>query len=166
MGAAGAIGGAQSGLQLFGAYEQAESLKAQGRYQRQQAYAQAAINEMIAKDVKAKGQTTALRVRQRASVFKGSQRATLAAQGIDIETGTPSEVLEETQTLSEMDALTAKNNAWREAFGYQAEASRLRTEGTYAYLASKNQARLTLLTGGLQAFTTGAHSYALSRGGR
>lgn len=166
MGAAGAIAGGQAGLQLFGAYEQSESLRAQGQYQKQQAYAQAGLNELYAKDVEAKGRRASLRVRQKANVVKGAQRAALAAQGIDVSTGTAGDILDETQTAGEMDALTTKNNAWREAFGYKTEAVRLRTEGDYANMTAKNQAKLTLLTGGLQAVGTGAYGLAAAKGGR
>ncbi len=58
-----------------------------------------------------------------------------------------------------MDALTVKNNAWREAWGYKAQARSYRTQGALSRLASRNEANSTLLTGGLQAVNAGVGGY-------
>lgn len=50
----------------------------------------------------------------------GQQTARLAAQGTDLE-GSPLDILGDTRAAGELDALTIRANAAREAYGYQAQ---------------------------------------------
>src|SRR5690606_41429657 len=49
----------------------------------------------------------------------GSQRATLAANGVDVGSGTALALVDETYTLGEADALTIRYNAMNEAWGFR-----------------------------------------------
>lgn len=49
----------------------------------------------------------------------GAQRAAYAAHGVDVNVGSPVDVQASTAELGELDALTIRNNAQREAYGYK-----------------------------------------------
>ncbi len=72
--------------------------------------------------------------------FIGSQRASYAAQGVEIGEGSPLEVQMDTARQGELDALTIRVSAAREAWGFQTAAQ-----------GERLQARATRKLGTLQA---------------
>src|SRR5437667_859900 len=62
----------------------------------------------------------------------GSQRASYASQDLDISSGSPLEVQQDTARQGEMDALTMRANSSREAWGYTvaAKGERLTSDAT------------------------------------
>lgn len=93
----------------------------------------------------------------------GSQRAGFAGQGVAVGSGSAADVQRDSAYLGELDALTIRHNAAREAFGYTAQAEDLRkgagiqrkaaaaarVGGTYAAAAGKaaqTQARIGAAT--------------------
>jgi hypothetical protein len=76
----------------------------------------------------------------------GSQRATLAANGVDLGSGTALDLIGETAEFGEADALTIRYNAAREAWGYGTNATNYRTEGSVARTNGRNSAKGTYLT--------------------
>ncbi len=141
---------------LGGAYSSAQAQRAQGEFQRSQYELNARYSELQAKDAERRGTLAANRKRLEGRQVQGAQRAALAAQGLDVNSGTAAIVQGETQTLSELDAITIKNNAFREAWGHRVSAITDRSRGRFASMAGRYGARNTLLTGGLQAFAYGA----------
>lgn len=142
------------GGQLLGAYNQSQSIRAQGRYQQGIAESNAKFNEVMAADAIERGRTESTLVRKRAAQLRGQQRVSYAGQGVDVNSGSALTVQDETYTMGEIDYLTVKNNAWREAFGYKSQAIESRNQGRYAKMTSKIQARNTLLTGGIGALSS------------
>lgn len=115
--------------------------------------------EQQARDATARGAEAEGRHRARTSGLVGSQRASAAAQGLDVSSGDARALTEETAALGELDALTIRNNARREAWGYRVEASGLRQRaeltrrgGRNAAAAGRSQMGTTLLTGGAQLY--------------
>ncbi len=143
-----------AGAQILGAKNQAAALKAQGIYQQQIAESNARSLETMAGDSLERGKQASSLVRQKAKSLKGSQRAGYAGQGVDVNSGTALAVQDETFTMGELDALTVKNNAWREAWGYKVEAQQTRAGGRFGSIANRNAASNTLLTGGLGGLST------------
>lgn len=80
----------------------------------------------------------------------GSQRATMAAGGIDIGFGTAADLQAATAAMGELDAATIKNNAAREAWGYRATASTLR-DGAKHIKSESDQIRLQAKLDALRA---------------
>ena len=101
---------------LSGAY----STYQQGRAQRAISRANERLAEMRARDAIKRGQEAEGISRQRTRKVLGSQRAAQAAQGIRTDYGSPLDIQLETGDIGELDALTIKNNALREAFGHRA----------------------------------------------
>lgn len=156
MGAAGlALGGLQGALALNQANEQAKAYQAQGRYQKAMAETNAMYADLQAKDAIARGDKTAEALKKRGKQVIGEQRASFGAQGIVVDSGSALELQQDTAVLSEIDAMTARNNAWREAWGYRAEAAQASASGQFAQLTARANSGNTLLTGGLQAANYG-----------
>lgn len=57
--------------------------------------------------------------RMRTAGLIGAQRATAAAHGVDVNSGSAVDVQSDAATLGELDALTIRNNAAREAYNYK-----------------------------------------------
>jgi hypothetical protein len=139
------------GLTALQTYSQYQAQKQQSRYQQSMLDANARMADIRAEDAIARGETDAGIVRTRAKKMVGSQRVAMAAQGIDIGSGSAVDVQEDTARMGALDALTVKNNAWREAWGYKAEAASFRSQSRFTAVSRKGMLRNTLLTGGLQA---------------
>ncbi len=107
----------------------------------------ARIADMQADDALRRGEKDEKRHRLDVKKFIGSQRVALAAQGIEVDSGTALELQEETAGLGELDALTIRNNAAREAWGYRVQAQDATYRGEIALQNSKMQANATLLEG-------------------
>jgi len=108
------------------------------------------LAEMRARDALKRGEETEHRVRQRTKKVRGSQRAALAAQGIRLDTGSALDVQMEAENIGELDALTVKNNALREAFGFGAEARSIGLQGRLNAQALRNEGTQTLLSSGIR----------------
>lgn len=146
MGAIAAI----SAVTALTSYEQAQGQRSAGSAQRAMFEANARIADLQAQDAVLRGQEAARQKLVQTRGLIGSQRATLAAQGIDVESGTALDLQVETAGLGALDALTIRNNAAREAWGYRVQASDLESKGVFSSLAASNAAGSTLATGGLQ----------------
>ena len=92
--------------------------------------------------------------RQRARVrqIRGAQLAALGASSIDPTTGTASKVLDQTTTMGELDALTIRSNALRQAWGYETQAGLDLFQGKASKQAGQLQGFGTLLAGGSRAY--------------
>jgi hypothetical protein len=143
---------AMAGLAIGGAVVQAESQKSQAKYQRTMYDINARNADIQAQDAIERGNVDAATARRGAKQFQASQRADIAASG---QTGSAMEtaILSETGQLGEMDVMQIKNNAWREAWGYRAQAEESRQQGQMALLQGKAAARNTLLVGGMQSMS-------------
>ena len=140
-------GGAAGGI---AGIAQAQAIRAQGEFQRRQFQFQQRQAELQARDAIQRGQKQELRLRQRGRKLIGAQRTALAAQGIEIGPG----LFQETAALTELDAITIRNNAAREALGLRLGEVELGSRARITEQVARFQARSTLLTGGLQ-FTRG-----------
>lgn len=147
------------------AYAQSQALKAQGNFQKQAFETNSHLAELQAEDAIKRGDKEAGQIKAKARQMIGTQRAALAAQGIDVNSGSARDIQEDTAAMSELDALTIKNNAFREAWGYKVQALDFRARGQFAELSARTQSRSTLLTGGMQAIGYGLQSGYYARGG-
>lgn len=155
----------QAGSSLASSYAQAGALREQGAYQAQQLEFNARVGELQAEDALARGDREAGAARKAGKQVRGAQRAALAAQGIEVDSGTAATVQDETTAMAEEDARTIRTNAWREAWGFRAQAAGARGEGRMATLSANNQARSTILTGGMNALAYGLQGAAYATSG-
>lgn len=146
-----AAGGAA--LSATGQIKAGNAAKRAGQAQRKAAESQgeladynASVAEIQAKDAVARGQQEEQRFRTQVRGAVGAQRAGFAADNIDVGFGSAVDVQADAAYLGELDALTIRTNAAREAWGYKVEAfdSRkrgeiARKEGVYLEAAGKQQ---------------------------
>ena len=93
----------------------------------------------------------------------GRQRARLSAQGIEIDSGSALDLQLESAEFGAADALTIRDNAFREATGHRIQAIDFRNQAEFARLSGKNRSGSTLLTGGLTAATELTRGFAALR---
>lgn len=110
------------------------------------------IAELRARQAKTAGQRRVGRSSQAFRKLVGRQRAALAAQGISLTEGSAQDIIQETQDISELDALTIKNNAAREALGFRTQARQFGLRGRQEERAGQIGAAESLVTGGLKLF--------------
>jgi hypothetical protein len=136
-----------AGSGLYGAYTQSQAAKAQAGYQEKVAEMNARQATESADDAKQRGRSDAADIRRRTKSTVGAQRAALAAQGIDVDSGSAIELQDETEIIGEIDMTRATVNAMREAFGYNTQAIDYRSRSQFNSLAARNVARNTMITG-------------------
>ncbi|WAH51950.1 hypothetical protein LMA04_17920 [Pseudescherichia vulneris] len=148
---------------LAGASLAAGALSAVNQYQSgRQAAAVASANaesaQAQAQDSINRGNAAADEARRRNRQAIGTQIATAAANGADISTGSALDIFGDTAQFGELDALTTVNNAQREAYGFEVQASNYKNQAAAAKQQGSVGAASTLLTTPLQAY--GAYKMA------
>lgn len=115
-------GVAGTAVSFFGAQQQASSAAAAANYQAQVSRNNAIIQEQNAQAALDAGRTQEQAQRQKTAQLEGAARAAMAANGIDTTSGTALNVLGDTAKLGELDALTIRSNAGRQAYNYRVGA--------------------------------------------
>lgn len=139
-------------VNLIGGATQAYGQVQAGRSSARTAEFNAQMEELRARDAERRGDEAANRHRLQVTRMISSQRAALAAQGVDVEAGSALDVQIDTAALGELDALTIRNNAMREAFGYRAQAIDSRRRGRLARAEGVSGAANTILTTGIESY--------------
>jgi hypothetical protein len=147
------MGAAQAALTLNQADQQAKSMRAQADYMKSMGEVNSMFANMQASDAIARGEAQARQIGQRKKQVIGAQRASLAGQGIEVDSGTALELQQDTATLSKLDEAQIRNNAWREAWGYKVDSANATAQGKMAQVGIRQQAQSSLMTGGIQAAT-------------
>ena len=136
-----AVGLGLAGLvtQAIGQKKQASAAKRQGEAQQRAADSQAElfdfnaqVADLQAKDAIERGAEAESRFRSQIRGTIGAQRAGIAAGNVDVSYGSAVDVQADAAFLGELDALTIRTNAAREAWGYQVQAYDLRKRGEIA----------------------------------
>lgn len=127
-------------------YHQADAQKKSAEYQAEVAKQNADLDDFKAGQVAQIGAIQEEQHRAKVRQMAGTQRANLAANGIDLGSGTAQDIVDETYTMGEADALTIRFNAMNEAWGYRVSADNNRSSAAFALATGKNQARSTYLS--------------------
>jgi hypothetical protein len=151
---AAAVGIAAVGAMMsaYGMYQQGQQQAAMNEYQSAVASnnaiianQQAQIQERSAQDALDRGRIEEQQHRLKVSQMMGSQRAATAANGILVDSGSASDILGDTAAMGEMDALTIRSNAEREAYSArigawnsQAKATQLMGDSAMYGVAASN----------------------------
>ena len=109
--------------QAYGAYATGQANSNAANYQAAVARNNAIVAEEHARYALEAGRIGEQNQRQKTAQMIGAQRAQMAASGIDIGSGTPLNLQASTAQVGELDALTIRNNAMRQAYGYRVQAS-------------------------------------------
>ena len=119
----------------------AGSVTRQADYEAQLYGTNADLADRQSEDAIARGHEAEMQQRGATRQLTGAQRAAYGAQGLDMSTGSPAQVIAGDEALGELDALTIRNNAMREAWGFKVQAANYRHQGTMTQMAAANQAR-------------------------
>lgn len=103
------------------------------------------IAEYQAQDAEARGKVSEKLSRRQTEQVIGAQRTSLAGQGVDVNRGSALDVQADAAYLGELDALTIRNNAAKEAWGYRMQASDLTQRGKNAKREGEWGAYTTIL---------------------
>lgn len=116
-------------LGAAGAVQQGQAAGAAGRFNQQIAEMNATLADRRAKDALERGKIDEQRKRQEVASLIGKQTVAMAANGVDISFGSPLDVLTDTAVAGELDALTIRTNAAREAYDYKVQGVNARAQG-------------------------------------
>ena len=117
----------------------------------------AKVADLQAQDAITRGQEEEQRIRMGLRQIIGSQRASRAASNVDISVGSAVDIQADAARLAELDVLTTRNNAAREAWGYNVEAQDLRMQAEITRREGANAAKAGRVRAGQQyrnAFST------------
>jgi hypothetical protein len=125
--------GVSAGISAYSRWKAGKAEKKAGEAQQRSAEAHAeledfnaAVADLQAKDAVARGLVEEQRYRQQIDQVIGAQRVGFAAGNIDTGYGSAVDVQADAAYIGELDALTIRTNAAREAWGYRVEAADLR----------------------------------------
>jgi hypothetical protein len=120
---------------LFGAVGSARSTSANNaaaEYQARLSEREAQAHEQLRADAMARGKIDADTHRLKVGQVIGSQRASAGGSGFKADVGSALDVVADTASWGEMDALTIENNAAREAYSYGEAATSARLQADLA----------------------------------
>lgn len=154
---ASAVGGAA--LTAVGQIQQNNAASAQASYQAAVARNNKILADRAAQDAIERGRVEELNQRIRTRQLAGRQRASLAANGVDVGYGSAIDMIEDTFKIGETDALTIRANAMREAMGYRAQGMNFEAEaGLYSAQRRNLRAALPFELAGTALGTAGTVS--------
>lgn len=150
-----------------GAMAQASALRSQGTVQAGLFDTNSKLAALQADDAERRGNTQAMESMRKTDEIVGAQKSGYAAQGVAVNSGSAADTIGDTKAMGALDMITIKNNAYREAMGYRIQASDYTFRGKMTQAADDNEANNTLLTGGLNALSSGLDaSYYAGGGGK
>lgn len=122
--------GAGAATSAIGAYSAARSAQSSLDYQAGLADINSKQAELAAQQELFRGNAAVAQSTARAGQIKSAQRASMAANGIDLGEGSAVDVLTSTDLMKENDTNTITANAVRAAWGMRAQATNYKNEAT------------------------------------
>lgn len=145
---------AGAGVAAYGAYQQGVAAQQQADYQAAVAKNNSILAQRAADDARERGSIEEAQQRLRTRQLIGASRASAAGRGVLVDAGSAALTQADIAQIGELDALTIRNNAEREALGFEAEGANFRgeadlrtTAGRNARTAARFDVASTLLTG-------------------
>lgn len=151
-----ALTAAAAGTQMYGQYQEGQAAKDMSKYQSQVAKNNALSAEYAAEDARARGRQAEVTQRQRNRLIQGNYRASAAARGVLVDDGSAGDSLVDLAGIGELDALTIRSNAEREALGFEAESSEFMGESRLRKASGKNAVRSAALGSASTLLTAGS----------
>lgn len=147
---------ASAAVGAYGSYQQGKATQAQYNYQAQVNRNNAKVAEANAAQARQEGIEESRMQRMKTLQKVGAQQAAMAANGIDISTGTALDTIEDTAAMGELDALTTRYNAETKGLAYDHQANNFNNQANLDVFAGKNAYR----AGVTNAITTGLDGVA------
>lgn len=148
-----------TGMSAYGSMQQGKAAQSQANYQAAVARNNKIIADRQADDAIKRGSVEEAAYRRQVSQLAGRQRATLAANGVVVDQGSALDITEDTAEYGELDALTIRSNAEREAYGYRVQGQNFEADAGL-YDATGANARSAGNFGAVSNLISGAGSVA------
>lgn len=157
--------GAGLGMSMSSSIASANAQKDAYAYQAKVADINAQLAEVSAEQELAKGRQQQMQLQTATENLKGSQRASMAANGIVLGEGTAKNIIDSTDFMAEQDLATIRANAARAAFGYRTQGLNYQAQAGASRAAGDSinpfmQGASTFLTG---AGSVGANWYQMKK---
>lgn len=136
---------------LVGAGVSAAGSVKQGKLDEQTAQHNEQLANYQADDALRRGSVEEMQYRRQLAQLIGKQRNEIGTRNVEAR-GSALSLLEDSAQLGEEDALTIRNDAARQAWGYRNQASEASRTGQQSKLNANTRAGSTLLTGASQAY--------------
>ena len=120
-----------------GQIQQGKAQAAASNYNAKVAEMNATLADRRARDALERGKIEEQQKRQEISQLKGRQKAAMAANGVDLTFGSPLDTIVDTAVLGELDALTVRRNAAREAYDHEVQGVNNRSDATLNRMNAK-----------------------------
>lgn len=146
--------GAGAATSAYGSIQQGRAQSAQADYQSAVGRNNAIIAEQQARDAEERGAAAETAQRRQTAQLAGHQRAAMAANGVDLSSGSPLDILGDTAQFGELDALTVRSNAAREAYGFRNQGAQFTADAGAAKLAGKNAKSASYISAGSTILTS------------
>lgn len=117
-----------AGASAFGSYNTATAQKSVLNYESSVATNNATLANYQANVAQQVGDQQLNNSELRTAQLFGAQRATMAANGVDLGSGSANEVLASTKYMGERDALTIQNNTANQVWGYKTQGQNYTSE--------------------------------------
>lgn len=163
---------AASATTAYGQIQQGNYANAMGKYEAQIAERNAKIGEQGRADAQRRGEREQLNHWRRVAQMAGQQRAQFAAGNLDVNFGTPADVVEDTMLIGMEDSQIIADNTRKEVQGYDIDIANQRDAGAAARSrgkAAKSASRIaavgTILGGAAQAANFAARPSSGGGGG-
>lgn len=135
----------------YSAMQQSAATKDSANYNAAVQRNNAQLAEYQAQDAVTRGDKATEDHMRKVAQLKGTQKASMAARGLDLSEGTPLNILTDTDLFGEIDANTIQTNAAREAWGYRAQGSNSTAQANLYKAQADNQNPLMAGAGTLLA---------------
>lgn len=137
--AVGVVGGIAGGaIGAVSNYTQGKQQQAYYNYQAQVAQENAKIAEQNAAQERQSGIEEARMQRIKTLQAIGSQQTAMAANGMDVTSGTSLDIIEDTSAMGELDALSIQYNAEKKALAYEQQANNFQNQSNLDVISGKN----------------------------
>lgn len=145
-------------FQIIEGYNKGRSLQIQADFDAQQQDFNAEQLLVQRKDLLENSEKQADLIEREAKQIVGTQKAALAAQGIDLGSDVAGLLEEDTRFTAREDVLATRNNAWRQALGLEIASDDLKIQAKFTRLTGKSQRRQAITQGIADGVSTFASS--------
>lgn len=158
-----------AGMSAVASYNQAKTQKSTLQYEAAVASNNATMANYQAGQAQVIGAQLEQSQRLKTSQTIGSERAQMAANGIDLGMGSASDILTSTTMMGERDVLTVRDNANRQSWAYKVQAQNYTSEANMDTSMSNSidptMAGLSSLIGGATGVARSYNSYNNAKNG-
>lgn len=130
-----AIAAVGTGASIYGQVQAGQAASAQANYKAAVDRNNAILASRAAGDARAQGEVAAAKQAQAGAQLVGRQRAVLASNGVVVDTGSAADLTAETKGQNRLDELTIRNNAERQALGFEAQGMNYQSQANMDLLA-------------------------------